>query len=123
MHQGARIDAGRLRLGLALQVLKDGDEGHQRVRHFDHGSAGGRRLARHDRGARLALPKRGEIGGVFDEGDIAGLSFLQRPGGVNEDVAVADQGAVNQGRQLSHGEAHEMVLSSMKVALPGAGAD
>src|SRR5690348_5659019 len=92
---------------------EDGDEGQQRVGDLDQGLALDLKVGRNDRGAGLRLPERRWVF-LLEKSNLAAFGFLQGARGMNDEIAVADDVAANQGRQLPNGDGHEMILSSMK---------
>ena len=103
---GARIDAARRRRRPPVKALGDGGERGQRIGSADHRLAGdGHVVVRDDRRGSAGL-QLGKMSFLIEERDVAGLSLVQRPRGLNHEVAVAFDLALYQLGQLPHGDAH-----------------
>jgi hypothetical protein len=121
MNASPWIDAdGRHGHGVspALEMSDNGHESGERISDLNQrDSSKGHRWRCHGCG-RFAVGQQRQMLVILDEGNVAGLGFLQGPGVMNETLRVAQDMPANQVRQLPNGDAHGRPLSSMKVDEP-----
>jgi hypothetical protein len=119
MNTSPRIDAdGRHGRRPALEMSDNGHESGERISDLNQrDSSEGDRCGRNGRG-RFTDGQQRQMLVILNEGNVAGLGFLQGPGVMDQDLGIAKDKPANQIRQLPNGNAHGRPLSSLKVDEP-----
>jgi len=106
MEERTRIDSMLRRLSSPVNSLDDGHEGIQRIRNLDEWQTSGWNRERYDRGRGAAAEKLRRMFFIFDKGNVAGKGFLERAGGCDDHVTIADNLPVDQLCQFAKSDRH-----------------
>src|SRR5438094_10509129 len=115
MYARQAVDAMGRQLGAPMQMTNDCYKSAERVRDLDERLTVEGNRRRDDRRRGVAFVEVGGVLVVFDERDFAGLGILQWPGGMNQQVGVAEEASLDQFRQLPDSGTHARTLSSVKA--------